>query len=227
MPRLSRCSVSMLSAQEQSRGAPPMSVSWSTLAELRDFWAPLLRRRLALALSFLGFGLIAGTSGLTLVVADNESDPRSAYAFAPLERPTATSAAPNASAEVPIVETVVPRQVTEPDRVAREIAASTPEPAASASDPRLATAANAAQARAGGSPGPVTAQSEQAAPAESTPVVEASGPQSGDSVPAAVEPPTPQTAPVRPRKTARQQSGHRQAYQQPRRRYAQPFWPFW
>lgn len=210
-----------------------MSLSWGMFAELRDLWVPpSLRRRLGLALSFVGFGLIAGTSGLTLIVADNDSDPRSAFAFAPLEPPSVATAAPTASAKVPVVDAVLPGEVTEPDRIARKIAnrgtaGPVPDAPASATPPT-----------AGDTHGPVVAESHPAASVENPPALAASAPQSTDVVPAVVEATAPaaESAPqdpsaVKPQKTARQQTGRRHGYQQSsarRGRYAQQhFWPFW
>lgn len=198
-------------------------------AELRDLWVPpSLRRRLGIALSFVGFGLIAGTSGLTLIVADNDSDPRSAFALAPLEPPSAATAAPNASAEVPVVEAVLPREVTEPDRIARKIAnrdTAGPVPDAPAS----ATAPTA-----GDTHGPGVAESHPAASVQNPPALVASAPQSTDVVPAVVEATAPAAEPlppdpsaVKPQKTARQQTGRRQQSSRRGRYAGQHFWPFW
>ena len=97
-------------------------MSWGLLAEIRDLWVPpSLRRRLSLMLAFLGFGLIAGTSGVALIVADTDSNPRSAFAFAPLET-LVGAAAPKTSVEVPRVDTVVAREIAEADGAALEIA---------------------------------------------------------------------------------------------------------
>jgi hypothetical protein len=235
-----------------------VSFSWGLLAEIRDLWVPpSLRRRLSLMLAFLGFGLIAGTSGVALIVADTDSDPRSAFAFASLETLNVGAAAPKTSAEVPRVDTVVAREIAEPDGAAREIASrenfkSCPGTSAdevenrcgagAVSNPGMVAAvsnppASAVVPTGADSHGPGIAQSLPAASVESTPVTEASAPQSTDVVPAVIEPPASEVAATKPRKTARQQSGQRHAHQpssawfdsRPRRgRYAQhPFWPFW
>ena len=54
-----------------------MNLMWGTLTEIRDMWVlPSVRQRLGLALFSIGVGLIAGTGGLALIVADQDSDPR-------------------------------------------------------------------------------------------------------------------------------------------------------
>jgi hypothetical protein len=58
---------------------------WGTLTEVRDVWVlPSVRQRLGLALFSMGVGLIAGTGGLALIVADQDSDPRGVFAYAPV-----------------------------------------------------------------------------------------------------------------------------------------------
>ncbi|HEY7242988.1 MAG TPA: hypothetical protein VH678_03790 [Xanthobacteraceae bacterium] len=234
-----------------------MSLGWSTLAEIRDLWLPpRLRRRFALVSSFLGFGLIAGASGLSLIAADDDSNPRSAFAFAPLETANVGTAAANANAQVRAVETALAPEAARSDSTTREIGkresfnscmpssahgaanrcavsvtASNPEAHDAASDPPPSTAVpGSSDSHAGGSPAPVLAHAEPPAPAVTTPVVELSQPKTADALPAAVEPPVAETPAPKPRRTARQQNGYRHAYQQSARhgRYAQQhFWPFW
>jgi len=93
------------------------------LTEIRDLWVPpRLRRRLSLMLAFLGFGLIAGTSGVALIVADTDSDPRSAFAFAPVQTPTVATAAPESNVEGPLPKAVLAREVIASNGMTREIA---------------------------------------------------------------------------------------------------------
>jgi len=100
-----------------------VSFSWGLLAEIRDLWVPpSLRRRLSLMLAFLGFGLIAGTSGVALIVADSDSDPRSAFAFAPLETLNVGAAAPEANVEGPLPKAVLAREVIDLNGTTREVA---------------------------------------------------------------------------------------------------------
>jgi hypothetical protein len=221
---------------------------WGTLTEIRDFWLPPnLRRRLGLALSFVGFGLIAGTSGVALIVADTDSDPRKAFALAPAQTPTIATAAAKSNAEEPLLKAVIVREVEDSNGTTREIAArenvkscpgvadrcgseagSNSEAASSLSTPP----ASAALRSRDDNKGTNVAELHRAASVESAPAAELSATVSSDSAPAAVEAPAPEAPVTKPRKTARQQSGQRHAYQHssgPRRgRYAQhPFWPFW
>src|ERR1700738_3240031 len=95
----------------EQAGVAVVSSSWGLLAEIRDLWVPpRLRRRLSLMLAFLGFGLIAGTSGVALIVADTDSDPRSAFAFAPVQTPTVDTAAPESNVEGPLPKAVLARE---------------------------------------------------------------------------------------------------------------------
>jgi hypothetical protein len=226
-----------------------VSLSWGLLTEMRDLWVPpRLRQRLSLMLAFLGFGLIAGTSGVALIVADTDSDPRSAFAFAPVQTPTVATAAPESNVEGPLPKTVLAREVIASNGMTREIAnrenvktcpstsyasdnrcgpgeASNPEMAAPVSNSSASTVVPTGDA----SEGTIIAEPQPAASGESTPVLEVSAMPPTDAEAAVVEAPAPEASTAKPRKTARQQSGQRHAYQQPRRgRYAQhPFWPFW
>ena len=59
---------------------------WGTLTEVRDVSVlPSVRQRLGLVLFSMGVGLIAGTGGLALIVADQDSDPRGVFAYAPVQ----------------------------------------------------------------------------------------------------------------------------------------------
>jgi hypothetical protein len=234
-----------------------VSLSWGLLAEIRDLWVPpSLRRRLSLMLAFLGFGLIAGTSGVALIVADTDSDPRSAFAFAPLETLNVGAAAPEANVEGPLPKAVLAHEVIDSNGTTREVgnrenvkacpstayapdnrcgsgAASISEIAAPVSNSSASTVVPTGDA----SEGTIIAEPRPAASDESTPVLEVSATPPTDAAAAVVEAPAPEASTTKPRKTARQQSGQRHAHQQssawfdsrPRRgRYAQhPFWPFW
>jgi hypothetical protein len=73
-----------------------------------------LRRKLTLAVAFSAFGLVAGASGVALLVAADDSDPRSAFALASPPPPSAAIATPAAempAAETPTAETVVAQKV--------------------------------------------------------------------------------------------------------------------
>jgi hypothetical protein len=230
--------------------------SWGLLAEIRDLWVPPpLRRRLSLMLAFLGFGLIAGTSGVALIVADTDSDPRSAFAFTPVQMPTVATTAPEPNVEGPLPKGVLAREVIDSNGTTREVAnrenvkacpstsyasdnrcgsgtASISEVAAPVSNSSASTVVP----RGDDSEGTIIAE-PPAASGESTPVLEVSATPPTDAAAAVVEAPAPEASTTKPRKTARQQSGQRHAHQQssawfdsrPRRgRYAQhPFWPFW
>jgi len=73
---------------------------------------PNLRRKLGLALAFMLFGSVACVSGVALLVADNDPNPRSAFAFAPPQpasRPIITSAI---TIERPAVDAVSAPNIT-------------------------------------------------------------------------------------------------------------------
>jgi hypothetical protein len=164
------------------------------LTEIRDLWVPpRLRRRLSLMLAFLGFGLIAGTSGVALIVADTDSDPRSAFAFAPAQTPTVATAAPESNVEGPLPKAVLAREVIASNGMTREIAnrenvkacpstsyasdnrcgpgeASNPEMAAPVSNSSASTVVPTGDA----SEGTIIAEPQPAASGESTPVLEVS-----------------------------------------------------
>jgi hypothetical protein len=207
-------------------------------------------------LAFLGFGLIAGTSGVALIVADTDSAPRSAFAFAPVQTPTVATAAPEPNVERPLPKAVLAREGTDSNGMTREVAnrenvkacpsrsyasdnrcgsgaASNSELAAPVSNSSASTVVPTGD----DSEGTIIAEPQPATSSESTPVLEVSTTPPTDAAAAVVEAPAPEASTTKPRKTARQQSGQRHAHQQssasfdsrPRRgRYAQhPFWPFW
>jgi hypothetical protein len=61
----------------------------------------------------IGVGLIAGTGGLALIVADQDSDPRNVFAFTPLQTLAVGTAVPIPDPQVPPVKTVLAREVTD------------------------------------------------------------------------------------------------------------------
>jgi hypothetical protein len=226
---------------------------WGNLTDIYDLWVPAsLRRRLSLTLAFLGFGFIAGTSGLALIATDNASDPRSAFAFAPLQSASVGAAASTTPAGMPRVETALARQTTSQatssdgiascagksgkDADARcasdptSNAASKTVPADTASAPAAALESALAD-----SPRPAIANSEPAIPVASIPTPEEDASKPAEVALSIAEASAPIPAAAKPQKTARQQSGRRHASQQSsawlephsRRGRAQHFWPFW
>ena len=83
---------------------------------------PTVRQRLGLALFSIGVGLIAGTGGLALIVADQDSDPRNVFAFTPLQTLAVGTAVPIPDPQVPPVKTVLAREVSDPNAITPEIA---------------------------------------------------------------------------------------------------------
>jgi protein Tex len=63
-----------------------------------------LRRKLTLAVAFSALGLVAGASGVALLVAGDDSDPRSAFALASPPPPSAETAIATPAAEMPAAE---------------------------------------------------------------------------------------------------------------------------
>jgi hypothetical protein len=210
---------------------------WGNLTDVYDLWIPAsLRRRLSLTLAFLGFGFIAGTSGLALIATDNDSDPRSAFAFAPLQSASVGEAASKTPAGMPRVETALARQTTsqatssDGESDAASNAASKTVPADTVSAPAAAVESTLAD-----SPRPAVANSEPAVPVASTPTPEEDASKPAEVALSVAEVPAPIPAAAKPQKAARQQSGRRHAYQQSsawleprsRRGRGQHFWPFW
>ena len=223
---------------------------WGTLTEVRDVWVlPSVRQRLGLALFSIGVGLIASTGGLALIAADQDSDPASAFALAPVQAPPVATVAAKSAPEVPLVQTVLARVVTHANPTAREIAnikpcgdlsaddaclpdtKSTREPAALESNSPAAAVLPTGHV----SDGTIVTELHLAASRESAPSDEISTTRSTDAALAVVEMPTQELPPTKPRKMERQQSGQRHPYQQswalfdshPRRGRQQRFWPFW
>ena len=230
-----------------------MNLPWGSLTEVRDVWVlPSVRQRLGLALFSIGVGLIASTGGLALVAADQDFDPASAFALAPVQAPPVATVAAKSDPEVPLVQTVLARVVTHANPTAHEIAKredikpcggssaddaclpdtkSTPEPAAPESNSPAAAVLPTGHV----SDGTIVTELHLAASRESAPSDEISATRSTDAAPAVVETPTQELPPTKPRKMERQQSGQRHPYQQswalfdlhPRRGRQQRFWPFW
>jgi hypothetical protein len=230
---------------------------WGNLTDIYDLWVPAsLRRRLSLTLAFLGFGFIAGTSGLALIATDNASDPRSAFAFAPLQSASVGAAASTTPAGMPRVETALVRQTTSQatsqatssdgvascagksrDDADARCASDAASNAASKTVPADTVSAPAAagESTLADSPRPAIANSEPAVPVASTPTPEEDASKPTEVALSVAEAPAPIPAAAKPQKTARQQSGRRHASQQSsawlephsRRGRAQHFWPFW
>jgi hypothetical protein len=228
---------------------------WGTLTEVRDVWvSPSVRQRLGLVLFSMGVGLIAGTGGLALVVADQDSDARNVFAFTPVQTLAVGTAVPTPDPEVPPVKTVLAREVTDSNTITREITKrengkacrnssneadspcvsdpkSNPEPAAPESNSPAAVVVPTGHV----SDGTIVAESHPAASRESTPSDEVSATRSTDAAPAVVETPTLEPPAAKPRTTERQQSGQRHPSRQSwaffdsraRRGRQQHFWPFW
>jgi hypothetical protein len=206
---------------------------WGTITEVRDVWVlPSVRQWLGLALFSMGVGLIAGTGGLALIVADQDSDPRGVFAFAPVQTLTVATAAPKSDVEAPEIakrENVKPcRGLSyEADSPCVLEPTSNPELAAPEPNPPVAAVVRTGH----GSDRTIVAELHPAASLENTQTVEVSAPLSTDAVPAPVETPTLEPPATQPR----QRSGQRHTYQQssalfdfhPRRGRQQHFWPFW
>jgi hypothetical protein len=228
-----------------------VNLMWGTLTEVRDVCVlPSVRQRLGLVLFSMGVGLIAGTGGLALIVADQDSDPRGVFAYAPVQTLAVATAAPKSDVEAPPAKTVLAREVSDPNVITPEIAkrenvkpcrglsyeadspcvlepTSNPELAAPEPNPPVAAVVRTGH----GSDRTIVAELHPAASLENTQTVEVSAPLSTDAVPAPVETPTLEPPATQPR----QQRGQRHTYQQssalfdfhPRRGRQQHFWPFW
>ena len=227
-----------------------MNLMRGTLTEVRDVSVlPSVRQRLGLVLFSMGVGLIAGTGGLALIVADQDSDPRGVFAYAPVQTLAVATAAPKSDVEAPPAKTVLAREVSDPNAITPEIAkrenvkpcrglsyeadspcvlepTSNPELAAPEPNPPVAAVVRTGH----GSDRTIVAELHPAASLD-TQTVEVSAPLSTDAVPAPVETLTLEPPATQPR----QRSGQRHTYQQspalfdfhPRRGRQQHFWPFW
>jgi hypothetical protein len=228
-----------------------VNLMWGTLTEVRDVCVlPSVRQRLGLVLFSMGIGLIAGTGGLALIVADQDSDLRGVFAYAPVQTLAVATAAPKSDVEAPPAKTVLAREVSDPNAITPEIAkrenvkpcrglsyeadspcvlepTSNPELAAPEPNPPVAAVVRTGH----GSDRTIVAELHPAASLENTQTAEVGAPPSTDAVPAPVETPTLEPPATHPR----QQRGQRHTYQQssalfdfhPRRGRQQHFWPFW
>jgi hypothetical protein len=77
-------------------------------SEFGNFFPSLeLHRKLGLALTFAAFGLLASASSVVLLTADDESDPRNAFARAHLPAPAAEADPTTAAGNMPAAHTVL------------------------------------------------------------------------------------------------------------------------
>jgi hypothetical protein len=186
--------------------------------------SPNLRHKLSLALAFTVLGLVACTSGVALLVADYDPDPRSAFALAPLQSPSRATAAPAATADMPAVDTVLAQKVTKADGIkscrrnaSNEVGANCDTDAAqkpavvhTVTDPPAA-----AGIPIGHGNGPAVGAPEPAVLVASTPALEGGTPASTDAAPPSslvAEAPAPEGSATTPRKAARHQSRRRYPY---------------
>ena len=196
--------------------------------------APNLRRKLTLALAFTAFGLVAGASGIALLVAEDDSDPRSAFALARLPSPAEERAATIATIETPatpVAQAVLPPQVAKVETLkpCARGASGTPEAdcdSGASRKPEVALAVTAPPA-AGDVPSGQSGEPAEAAPRPVALVANAPPLEEGIVAPANATVPAPAAeavAPARPAATPR-----RTAHNQARRahQYQQfSLWPF-
>jgi hypothetical protein len=175
-----------------------------------------LRRKLTLAVAFSAFGLVAGASGVALLVAADDSDPRSAFALASPPPPSAAIATP--AAEMPAAETPTAEAVVA-QKVAKVEALSTRQPQVV----RAVTAPPATrEAPIGHSSEPAEAAARSATfVANAPPLEEGTVTPTDATAPApTAETPPPPTPAATTRKTARHQGRRGAPYQQ------FSLWPF-
>jgi hypothetical protein len=205
-------------------------VSWfrGFLPEFAYFCpSPDLRRKLSLAVAFSAFGLVAGASGVALLVAADDSDPRSAFALASppprAEAAIATPAAEMPAAETPTAEAVVAQKVAKVEAAQVEAAKVEAVPAGQPQVVRAVTAPPATrEVPIGHSGEPAEAAARSATFLANAPPLEAGTMTPTDAtapVPAA-ESPLPPTPAAATRKTARHQGRRGAPYQQ------FSLWPF-
>jgi hypothetical protein len=189
--------------------------------------APNLRRKLTLAVAFTAIGLVAGASGVALLVAEDDSDPRSAFALARLPSPADERATMIATVEVPA--TPVAQAVLPP----RAATVDTPEPCAETDcdsgagrKPEVVLAVTAPPA-AGDAPRGQSSEPAEAAPRPAALVANAPSLEEGTAAPANATAPAPAAeavAPARPAAAPRR-TAHNQARRAPQ--YQQfSVWPF-
>jgi hypothetical protein len=177
---------------------------------------PDLRRKLSLGLAFILFGSVACVSSVTLLVADNDPDPRSAFALAPLppvSRPIITS---ETIVEGPAAGTVAAPKITAADGV-------TPCPSNESGNVNGNCGTGLAQKRLLADP-PATAETDYrnvpaavpvpvalvaSAPSTAEPTLESTDAPAPPSVSAE---PVPAATASKPQKTARHQSRRRNPY---------------
>ena len=206
-----------------------MSVFRSLLPEFAYFCpSPNLRRKLSLAVAFSTFGLVAGASGVALLVAGDDSDPRSAFALASPPPPDVESATTTAAADMPMAETVVALKAAKLEAAKLEAAK------VEVIKPRQPEVVRAVTAPRATREVPVGHSSEpaEAAPRAATFIANAPAPEEGTVTPTDATVPAPaaeaplRAAPLRatpaatPRKTARHQGRRSAPYQQ------FSLWPF-
>jgi hypothetical protein len=183
------------------------------------FLSPTLRHKLSLALAFTVLGLVACTSGFALLVADDDPDPRSAFALAPLPSSSRETAPPAAAAEMPAVDTVLAQKITKADVIksCQRNASDGVDPncdSGAARKPGVVQAVTdepgTAELPIGHSNGAAVAAPESAVLVASTPPLKAGAPESTDVAPPALaEAPAPEGPATKPRKTARHQGSRR------------------
>jgi hypothetical protein len=197
--------------------------------------APDLRRKLTLALAFTAFGLVAGASGVALLVAEDDSDPRSAFALARLPSPAEEQATTITTIEMPatpVAQAVLPPQVAKVEtlkpcgRSASGAREADCDPGASRK-PEVVLAVTAPPA-AGDAPSGQSSEPAEAAPRPAALVANAPPPlEEGTVVPVNATAPAPAAeavAPARPAATPRR-TAHNQARRAPH--YQQySVWPF-
>jgi hypothetical protein len=198
--------------------------------------SPNLRRKLGVALAFTIFGLVAGASSLVLLVAD-DPDPRSAFAFAPLQSASREPATLATTAELPAVDAVQVRKITKScrrnalnDDDASCVSGVARKPGVV---PAVTNPPAAAELPIGHGSGPAGGAPAAAGLVASTPPLDAAVPEPTDGVVAppvsVAEAPGPAASPAQPRKPARHHSSRRYSYNDSYRRggYARPrFFPF-
>jgi hypothetical protein len=205
-------------------------VSWfrGLLPEFAYFCpSPNLRRKLTLCLAFSAFGLVAGASGVALLVAADDSDPRSAFALASPPPPSAETAIATPAAEMPAAETPTAEAVVA-QKVAKVEAAQVEAAKVEAVPTRQPQVVRAVTAPPATREVPIGHSSEpaEAAARSATFVANAPSPEEGTVTPTdatapapAAETPPPPT-PAATRKTARHQGRRGAPYQQ------FSLWPF-
>jgi hypothetical protein len=177
-----------------------------------------LRRKFTLAVAFSAFGLVAGASGVALLVAADDSDPRSAFALASPPPPSAETAIATPAAEMPAAETPTAEAV-----VAQKVAKVEALPTRQPQVVRAVTAPPATrEAPIGHSSEPAEAAARSATFVANAPSLEEGTVTPTDATAPAptAETPPPPTPAATTRKTARHQGRRRAPYQQ------FSLWPF-